>query len=97
MESPSFMIPFGIGVKKILFDKINIGLEFGARKLIKYKNSNSDGFDYVGIYDPVTNAYTSGYDPKLQLINTPQNDQYFYVNIYISYLFFKVHCPKRRF
>jgi hypothetical protein len=102
---PEQILPFGIGYKKIINGKWNLGVEFSTRILLN-KNS-SDSFDYF----PITNtiggntillnpyhAYVST-DPKQALLeypNTSQKDKYFHISFSVSYLFYKVHCPPGR-
>jgi hypothetical protein len=92
----------GIGFKKELNARWNWGMEFGTRWI------NDDlldglGYDSKGEYDTRT---TSGPPPiydqillnekKRQVPGTKAKDMYYYTNISISYLFYKVHCPPRR-
>lgn len=89
----------GIGFKKELSPRWNWGMEFGTRWI---NDDFLDGFGYNkdGKYDSGT--LPTSIDPgvllnlKRQVPGTKAKDMYYYTNISISYLFYKVHCPPRR-
>jgi hypothetical protein len=98
LGSPDYVLPFGIGFKKIRYGQWNFGVEFGTRVLLNRKNADLfDGFGY-DIDNQLQSKYTSTVIVKdlLRYPNTPQKDKYFYINFSISYLFYKVHCPPGR-
>ena len=102
IAGPDPVLPFGIGYKKILNGKWNFGLEFGTRILLSKKNGDLfDGFGFKSSYKEPQNLYPAqdGADKNILLLNypnTPQKDKYFYINVSLSYLFYKVHCPPGR-
>jgi len=97
---PEQVLPFGIGLKKIINGKWNFGFEFSTRVLLN-KNT-SDSFDNFTVMDINTKLQSYPYfpyvssDPKAYLLkspNTPQKDKYFHISFSVSYHFYKVHCP----
>ncbi len=89
----------GIGFKKELNARWNWGMEFGTRWI---NDDFLDGFGYYknGTYDndPLPAAVTDFVilNRKRSVPGTRAKDMYYYTNISISYLFYKVHCPPRR-
>jgi len=92
----------GIGFKKELNARWNWGMEFGTRWV---NDDLVDGFGYDsnGNYDTRTTSGTPTIidaallrEKKRQVPGTKAKDMYYYTNISISYLFYKVHCPPRR-
>ncbi len=76
---PSFSIaaPVGFGMKAMLGDLTNIGLEFGARKTFD---------DYIdGTSDVAGNGVQRGFRYDY--------DWYYYAGISISYIIYKIPCP----
>ncbi len=97
-NSPSQILPFGIGIKKIYNGRWNVGVEFGTRVLLDRKNT--DVFDGFGYKENEKFSYYLDTDansrPKeLTFPNTLQKDKYFHLSFSVSYLFYKVHCPPR--
>lgn len=89
----------GIGFKKELNQRWNWGMEFGTRWI------NDDFLDGLGYYkngtydnDPLPPIITDFVllNRKRSVPGTRAKDMYYYTNISISYLFYKVHCPPRR-
>ncbi|MBA4851744.1 DUF6089 family protein [Emticicia sp. BO119] len=89
----------GIGLKKELNARWNWGVEFGTRWI------NDDFLDGLGYYkdgtydnDPLPAVITPFVllNRKRSVPGTRAKDMYYYTNISISYLFYKVHCPPRR-
>ncbi len=76
---PSFSmaIPMGFGMKAMLGDLTNIGLEFGARKTF------DDYFD--GVSDTFGNGIQRGFRYDY--------DWYYYAGVSISYIIYKIPCP----
>jgi hypothetical protein len=72
-------IPFGIGLKYMITDQWNLGLEAVARKTF------TDRLD--GVSNTVVNKKVLG--------DTVDNDMYYYFGFAISYTFYSVHCPGR--
>lgn len=72
-------IPFGIGIKYMITDQWNLGLEAVARKTF------TDKLD--GVSDMVVNKKVLG--------DAVDNDMYYYFGFSISYTFYSVHCPGR--
>lgn len=93
-------LPFGVGFKKVWKSSWNLGFEFGARKLF---TDELDKFGYRtnndGVYGPNRAASIDSPELLIQKTAVPNNhlkDMYFYANFYISYVFYKVHCPNPR-
>jgi hypothetical protein len=93
-QSPDYILPYGIGFKKIYKGKWNFGMEFGTRVLLNKKNADLfDGYGYQE-GDPSSNYTSVSVLPTNQYYpNTTQKDKYFYLNFSVSYLFYKIHCP----
>ncbi len=72
-------IPFGIGLKYVLYKNWNLNLEFGARKTFTDFLDDLSGTD---IKQPLQNG------------NPKDKDMYLYTGISISYTFYKIHCPE---
>lgn len=100
-EHTEYALPFGIGFKKQWRNKWNWGIEFGARKLF------TDEFDGFGYKKDIDGNETSTFaisaasspnpiDKQIYSPTTKLKDMYYYTNIYVSYVFYKVHCPPRR-
>ncbi len=95
LGSPDYVLPFGIGYKKIKNGQWNFGVEFGTRILLNKKNADLfDGFGY-DVDKNIQSKYTSTTIIKdiLAFPNSHQKDKYFYISFSVSYLFYKVHCP----
>ncbi|MDP5121846.1 MAG: DUF6089 family protein, partial [Spirosomaceae bacterium] len=98
-------IPFGIGVKKIIRPRLNLTVEFGARKIMGSNNSDIviDNIGYVAAANSADKSVVPNFgedanSPFLELrrFATPNNrtqDMYFYTNVSVSYLFGDVICP----
>lgn len=91
-------VPYGVGFKKKWKGPWNFGAEFGSHKLMSLsipkdsKNKRKDflRYDYLdGVGIEVDNP-----SDRLQTGNKDLGDWHFYTNFYISYVFYKVACPK---
>lgn len=71
------VLPVGFGMKAMLGDLSNIGLEFGARKTFD---------DYI---DGVSDVFPSGIQRGFRY----DKDWYYYVGISFSYIIYQVPCP----
>jgi hypothetical protein len=70
-------IPLGFGMKAMLGDLTNIGLEFGARKTFD---------DYMdGVSDTFPNGVQRGF--------RYDKDWYYYMGVSISYIIYTIPCP----
>jgi len=97
------IVPFGIGIKKILTPRINLTAEFSTRVFLNKRNGSMfDGLDGAR----GQNAYSTQNlitDPRQSDFffypNTQQNDKYFHLSVTLSYLIYTVHCdiPGKRF
>lgn len=76
-----FTIPFGIGYKYNYNRRINLELEFGARK------SFTDDYDEVTMYLPNISTSAS------QFGNRYNDDWYYFFMFNISYIFYSIECP----
>ncbi len=86
-------VPFGVGFKKRKKGNWNWGVEFGARKTF---SDVIDNLGYLHDKSPNLQSSVSGNNLLLQKYSVPNtrlNDMYFYTNIYLSYVFYKVNCP----
>lgn len=72
-------VPFGVGVKKIVNDRISLGLEFSTTKTF------SDNTDLI-------NDLNIG--PRNGRVSRSDLDNYYYLNFTISYRFLQLLCPK---
>ncbi|MDJ1504449.1 DUF6089 family protein [Xanthocytophaga agilis] len=72
-------IPFGVGLKYVLYKNWNLNVEFGARKTFTDYLDNLSGTD-------ITNPTQNG--------NPKNKDMYLYTGISISYTFYKIQCPE---
>lgn len=72
-------IPFGVGVKYVLYKNWNLNFEFGARKTFTDFLDDLSGTD-------INNPFQNG--------NPKDKDMYLYTGISISYTFYKIHCPE---
>ncbi len=72
-------IPFGIGLKYVVYKNWNLNLEFGARKTFTDYLDDLSGMDSA-------NLFQNG--------NPKNKDMYFYTGISLSYTFYKIHCPE---
>lgn len=79
----SISIPIGVGMKFMLSDNFNLGIEFGGRKTF------TDYIDDIGV-----NVDKSGVarDPRYFTGNTADKDMYFFTGFTLSYV---VPIPKR--
>lgn len=75
----SISIPFGVGLKYVLYKNWNLNIEFGARKTFTDYLDNLSGTD---ITQPLQNG------------NPKNKDMYLYTGISVSYTFYKIHCPE---
>jgi opacity protein-like surface antigen len=86
-NSTILAIPVGLGVKYALTNNWNLGVEFGARKTftdaLDFLTNGGGSFQNVPEEMPFTNPYT--------------NDWYYYNGISISYTFYKIRCPEKKF
>lgn len=73
-----FIMPFGIGLKKIIHNKWNLNAEF---RTIKTFGDISDGFEM------------KGKPSKFQRINPENQDFYYYLGISLSYVYQGIKCP----
>lgn len=98
-----YAIPFGIGFKKAIRPQLNLSVEFGTRKT--YRDSLIDNFGYQEDSDnrgEIISNFASSIkssneqERKISTPNTRLNDMYYYTNISLSYVFYKVHCPPSR-
>lgn len=97
------IIPFGIGIKKILTPRLNITAEFSTRVFLNKRNGRLfDGLDGTDILDP--NAYYNLInDPRrddfFRIPNIKQTDKYFHISVTLSYLIYRLHCetPGKKF
>lgn len=90
----------GIGFKKQWKDRWNWGVEFGAR------HTTSDYIDNLGYSDGkfqillpagvVPSNPKFQYLLKYQIPGTKAKDIYYYTNFSISYIIYKVYCPRPR-
>lgn len=72
-------IPFGVGVKYVLNQRLILGLEFGARKTF------TDYLDNVSDKQLREKNYNYG--------NEYDNDWYYFTGITLSYTFYNIPCP----
>lgn len=97
------IVPFGIGLKKMLGPRLNLSAEFSTRAFLnKKKGSLFDGLDG----NAQQNSYTENglvSDPRKDDFflypNTRQKDKYFQVSVTLSYLIYRVNCkiPGKKF
>lgn len=93
----SAILPFGIGIKKILGPRLNLSAEFSTRAFLsKTKGSLFDGLDgrqELNEYDDTRQSDFFVYP------NTMQNDKYFHLSVTLSYLIYRVNCetPGKKF
>lgn len=89
----------GIGFKKKLNGHWNWGVEFGTR-WVSSDFVDNFGFNQDGTFKL---ALPPGIDPgnpkypyiiKYQIPDTKLKDMYYYTNVSLSYVFYKVYCPK---
>ncbi len=72
-------IPFGVGLKYVLYKNWNLNFEFGARKTFTDFLDDLSGTD-------IANRFQNG--------NPKNKDMYLYSGISISYTFYKIQCPE---
>ncbi|MBC8111500.1 MAG: outer membrane beta-barrel protein [Verrucomicrobia bacterium] len=72
-------LPFGVGIKRIIAQQWNLGLEFGARKTF------TDYLDNLG-GELTKDKFGNG--------NPNDKDMYFYTHFTLSYTIYKVQCPR---
>lgn len=99
------IIPFGIGIKKILGPRLNLTAEFSTRVFLNKVN----GAAFDGLSPSASgqnnNSYShlfSSSDPLYNFIyysNIKQKDKYFHASVTLSYLIYRVHCnnPNSKF
>lgn len=94
------IIPFGIGIKKILGPQWNLSAEFSTRVFINKNNGGTfDGLNskgnnkYTFALNSSHPAYNYYYKPNTQL-----SDKYFHLSVTVSYLIYRVQCndPRKR-
>jgi hypothetical protein len=76
--STQLVLPFGIGVKTAIAPKLNLTVEFGARKMF------SDRLDGIANVPE---------DPKFRRVNANVNDMYYFAGFSLSYVINGVRCP----
>lgn len=99
-----YAIPFGVGFKKVLRPQLNLSVEFGTRKTFNDTIIDNIGFvksNSAEIRDKVSNFANSVNSPnpserRIATPNTRLFDMYYYTNISLSYVFYRVHCPPSR-
>lgn len=97
------IIPFGIGIKKILTPRLNLTAEFSTRVFLNKRNGSL--FDGLNGNDPLNpNAYYDLIqDPRrddfFRYPNIQQTDKYFHLSVTVSYLIYTVNCntPGKKF
>lgn len=77
------VIPFGVGMKFLLDERWQLGLEFGARKTFFDYLDNTSGFD------PSVSKKGQGY----QYGNQYDKDWYYFLGLSVSYTFYQIPCP----
>ncbi len=96
-STPNY-VSLGVGFKKQWKQQWNWGIEFGTRW------TNTDFLDGLGYYSngsyTVNSAVSPGFSfpylrQKFSVPGTLSKDIYYYTSFSVSYLFYKVHCPKR--
>lgn len=99
-EESGMVVPFGVGFKKVWKSNWNLGFDLGARRIGK---DNFDRFGYTtdddGLQVPsLAQSVAAGttQTKKVTIPNNHLNDMYFYMNFYVSYVFYKVRCPNPR-
>lgn len=107
-SKPTVVIPFGIGVKKIIGPRLNLSAEFSTRVFLsKSKGAGFDGLNGLDMENPInrynelgllSTATPPDYDYFLKP-NTQQKDKYFHLSVTLSYLIYKVKCndPNSKF
>lgn len=85
------IIPFGVGVKKIIGPRLNLSAEF-ITKVFLDKNKGA-GFDGINSFVN-QNLYSATINPNdiYTIPNTRQKDKYFHLSVTVSYLIYKVNC-----
>lgn len=71
--------PFGVGIKKLVNDRISLGLEFSTTKTF------SDNTDLI-------NDNNEG--PRITRVSRSDLENYYYLNFTISYRFLELLCPE---
>lgn len=107
-SKPSVVIPFGIGIKKIIGPRLNLSAEFSTRAFLsKSRGAGFDGLNGLDMENPINRYNELGllstvppadYD-YVMVPNTQQKDKYFHLSVTISYLIYKVRCndPNSKF
>lgn len=72
-------IPFGVGVKKIVNDRVSLGLEFSTTKTF---SDNTDLINDINV------------GPRNRRVSRSDLDNYYYLNFTISYRFLELLCPE---
>ncbi len=75
----NFVMPYGVGVKRVLSSRFILGFEWGTR------HTFTDYLDRVGVPSTTT--------PKFRRGNAENNDKYFFLSVSLSYRFNSVKCP----
>jgi hypothetical protein len=106
-RKPAVVIPFGIGIKKIIGPRLNLSAEFSTKAFLsKSKGADFDGLNGLNPESP-TNKYESlgllsSSLPEYEYLNIPntqQKDKYFHLSVTLSYLIYRVKCndPNSKF
>ena len=77
------VIPVGVGLKYLLDERWQLGLEFGARKTF------FDYLDDVSEFDASLSKRSQGY----QYGNQFDQDWYYFLGLSVSYTFYQIPCP----
>ena len=85
----SISMPYGVGFKKKWKGPWNFGAEFGSYKMMSLSKKFLS-YDYLDGLGPEVADVSN----RLQTTNKDLGDWYFYTNFYISYVFYKIACPK---
>jgi Domain of unknown function (DUF6089) len=90
-------IPFGVGFKKKWRGPWNYGAEFGSYKFFGLgdgiEKPRSAGISRYDFLDGVGRGVVNSAD-RLQTANRDLGDWYLYSRFYVSYVFYKVACPR---
>lgn len=75
-------IPFGLGLKYVLSQHLNLGAVFMTTKTF------NDRMDDISRFNPTS------LDPKIRMANTSTYDWYYSLMFTLSYTFYQVDCPE---
>jgi hypothetical protein len=96
-ESSTLAIPFGVGFKKALSSKVNLGGSITINKILGKKYG--DTFDGLGISKQKNkplgsiNYYDVAIGSPNFIANNYLKDTFYYTRFYISYVFYRTYCP----